>query len=153
MKKNIGFLLPKLETEIHAKIVNHISMLIDNNPDKQILIFCSTAKLGFPPNVPVLHINEAKYFDGEIFVFDMLSALIVKNFKTQSKKYFWIGNNIPWKSNPLDNCKTYSDIFNDKSISFIVSDEHTKDIYSICFQEPAFILKEFNHENLQRIVG
>ena len=80
MIDNIGFFLPKLNGEKHSAIVEHISTYISANPDKQIVVFCSNADIVFPWNVPVLHINEAKYFSGSIMVFDILSALIIKSF-------------------------------------------------------------------------
>tara|TARA_B100001094_G_C18193416_1_gene808897 strand:- start:520 stop:981 length:462 start_codon:yes stop_codon:yes gene_type:complete len=153
MIDNIGFFLPKLNGEQHRAIVDHISTYISKNPDKQIVIFCSNSDIVFPWNVPVLHINEAKYFYGSIMVFDILSALILKDFKTQKHKYFWIGNGTPWFNNPTEDYKTFENIFDDTNITFIVTDETVQDIYEICFNKPKHIFKEFNYENLQKLIG
>ena len=65
---NIGFFLPKLQGEKHTAIIEHISTYISNNANKQIVVFCNNTDVVFPWNVPVLHVNEAKYFDGSIAV-------------------------------------------------------------------------------------
>ena len=150
---NIGFFLPKLQGEKHTAIIEHISTYISNNTDKQIVVFCSNTDVVFPWNVPVLHVNEAKYFDGSIVVFDILSALIIKNFKTQKNKYFWVGSAIPWSNNPSESYQTFQNIFDDKDITFVVADQTIQDIYEICYDKPQHVFKEFNHENLQKLIG
>ncbi len=152
MIDNVGFFLPKLDGEKHAAIVEHISTYISENKNKQVVIFCSNSSIIFPWNVPVLHINEVKYFDGSVVVFDILSALIIKDFKTHNNKYFWIGSAIPWSSQPSENYRTFEDIFDNTDIKLIVTDNTIQDIYEICFNKPEYVSQEFNHENLQRII-
>jgi len=151
MSKNIGFLLPSLNSEQHAAIITHISKLINHNRDKNIIIFSNTPKVVIPNNIPVLSIKESKYFKGKLFVFDLLSALIATKFATQ-EKYFWVGQAIFWQNQPYENFHVFKTIFDQEDMSLIVQNQQVSDIYEICYKKPKYILEEFSHEKLQAII-
>ena len=151
MSNSIGFFIPKLDQDQHKSIVEHISQLISNNKNKNIVIFSNVPKIIIPSNVPILSIKESRYFKGKLFVFDLLSALIIKPFATQ-EKYFWVGKAVLWQNQPYENFYLFKEILDQEDMNIIAQDKQTSDIYEICYKKPKYILEEFSHEKLQAII-
>ena len=148
---NVGFFLPILESEKHQVILEHISKLVKQNRDKQIVVFSCSPKIVVPSDVPVLSLKESKYFKGKLFIFDLLSALLVKSFATQ-EQYFWIGEAIFWENQPQEMFSVFNDIFKQNNMNLIVQNQRVSDIYEICYYKPKYIVEEFNYEKLQRLI-
>jgi hypothetical protein len=150
--KNVGFLLPKLDNETHTqKIVYEISSYIYNNPKDHIVIFSSYNKIIDNYNVPILHINESKFFFGDLFIMDLPSVILSNKYPNISKRYFYT-NSIPWEKNPNFLYTEWLGVYDSNNINIIVSDERLFNIYNICWKKPINIMETFNHDKLAQII-
>ena len=86
MKQDLGFIILKTDnTAMHEAIFKSIKSIIDNNPYNQICVFNSYNEKANTYNVPIVHLNQAKFFYGNIVVFDSLSLMMAKNFPNINK--------------------------------------------------------------------
>lgn len=152
-QQDVGFLIPKINSKPTHGILSHIQKLIEIETNKQIVVFSSYVGTAIPNNIPVLHLSEAKYFFGNLFMFDVSSAILSSSFKNAYHKYLWLGNLIPWAQQPKELYVNYKGIFVDSNINTIVQSQEAYDIYDMCWKSPSYIFKEFNYENVQTIIG
>ena len=87
---NIGFYLLDVDTQNqeHQTILNSINQLCSNRPYDNIVLFNNKFNaLDVDHKYYILHISEAKYFKGILFVFDIKSAMLTKTFPAPKKQY------------------------------------------------------------------
>lgn len=151
MKNDIGFMCFDLKPiEAHNILIKEISKLILNNNEKQICIFNHHSDRAEYDNVPVLPISHAKFFDGDLFLFDIMSLMITQNFPNIKNRYFYTGE-IVW----LNNNNFYyfwKNLFMHPNLKIIASTEGVKDIYTMCWNKEVNIIKQFSYEELDNVL-
>lgn len=151
LKNSLGFVILNIDnSEYYDIIFENINLLIKNNPFTNIVVFSSNCDRLSTLNVPVLHINHAKFFNGDLWLFDMVSLIICKNFTNIKRKIFYC-NDIPWIKNRNNNYEEWKKIYDD-NIQFVAGNKYLFDIYSICWTTPVDIMETFNHEKIQHIL-
>lgn len=135
MNNQIGFYFPLLSNKTLdnsiVEILNNISykyntILFNSQYD---IIDQSTRKFS------VLHCNQAKYFYGILFAFDINSVSVINTFPAPHKKVF-VTSEIFWQNKTYPS-KVWQDlVLND--IDIIAYDTKVYDLYDICFKKPIF---------------
>ena len=92
---NIGFYLLDVEQKNlkQQNILQAINELYEIRPHDNVILF-NNRFLTVDPNQKyyTLHINEAKYFKGILFVFDIKSAMLTKSFAAPRKQLLLVDN-------------------------------------------------------------
>jgi hypothetical protein len=151
LKNSLGFVLLNIENNsYYDTIFDNIKTLINNNPLTNIVIFNSNCDKLSTLNIPILHINHAKFFKGDLWLFDMVSLIISKNFTNINRKILYC-NDMPWIKNRNNSYDEWKKIY-DNNIQFVATNQYLFDIYSICWAPPVDIMETFNHEKIQHIL-
>jgi len=148
---NLGFILLNIENnEIYIKLLQHIAQLIKNNPYANIVVFTNNSNIISSYNVPLLHLNHAKFFNGNLWLFDIVSVILTQKFTNFDKRIFYV-NDMPWIKNRNNSYNEWSKIYH-SNIDFVCSNQYLYDIYNICWKKPLGIMESFDHEKIQSIV-
>jgi len=152
MKKDIGFIMLKIDNNPTSNIImKNISQFIVDNPYKQIVVFNSVNNRICNENVPILHLNQAKFFTGNIFIFDTMSLLFARNF-TNIDTIFMYASNVFWSKNSYSKYLGIESLFSLKNLEFIVPNQELYDIYEMCWKKPLGICENFNYESLKTML-
>jgi len=148
---DLGILCVKLEnTTTSDLILRTAKSLIDNNPYSQICIFNSYSEVIDNHSVPILHISQAKFFKGNLIVFDIPSLILSKNFINLSKRFYY-AHELPW-TKYSQNFKYWSKIFECEDLEIIAKNQQLYDIYDICWKKPIGISEDFSYETIKGLV-
>lgn len=151
IKYNIGFMLLSINNDsYHDNIFQNIKQLINKNSYSNICIFSSNCDKVDTYNIPILHLSHSKFFYGCLWMFDIPSLLIAKNFSNIKQKILYV-KDTPWMNQKNSLYKEWRDIYTE-DVEFVASDQSTYDIYDICWKTPLTIMKNFNHEEIQNII-
>lgn len=150
--KDNGFVLIKIDNStIYSNIFDTILSFIKDNPYSQNIIFNSFSEKIDNSKIPILHLNQAKFFYGNIFVFDFISLILTKKFPNIYKKYFY-AQDIPWESVPNTNYQELCSFLLNNDVEIIAKNQYIYDIYNICWKKPIGISENFDYESLKQII-
>ena len=150
--KDIGFLLIKMNNDsTYNRILKTISDFILNNPYNQYVIFNSFSDKIDTINVPILHINQAKFFYGNLFVFDFISCLLTQNFPNLSNRYLYT-KDLFWTVDPGNSYNEWESILMKDNLNIITHNKYVHDIYDMCWKKPIGISENFTYEELKNIL-
>jgi hypothetical protein len=150
LKNRVGFLLFNIDnSEAYEIILYTISKLIKANYYSDIVIFTNNCDKIHTYNIPMLHINHAKFFNGDLWLFDITGLIFSKNFTNLNKRILYV-NDIPWIKNRNNNYNEWTKLYLDTD--FVTSNEYLYDIYNLCWKKPLDIMENFNHEKIQHIL-
>jgi hypothetical protein len=151
MIKDLGMMCIKLENTTTSKsILKTAKSLIDNNPYTQICIFNSYSEVVDNNSVPLLHLSQAKFFDGNLIVFDIPSLILSKNFINVSNRFYY-AHETPWTQHIMS-FKYWSDIFNSENLEIIAKSQQIYDIYDICWKKPIGVSEDFSYETIKDLL-
>lgn len=151
MTNDLGFLILSIENnEMFHNLLSSIKSFIDKNPYKQICVFNSSSDKVNTFNVPLLHVKQAKFFYGDIIVFDLLSLMLIKNFPNIKNKYFFV-NSIPWENNGFS-FNEWKSLIEQENLSIIAQNQTVYDIFEICWKQPIGIGESFNYETISKLI-
>lgn len=149
---DIGFIVLKLTNNAFCDLVLDCAKgFAKNNPFNQTIIFNSYCDKSITNNIPILHLNHAKFFKGQLFVFDLISVLLSQNFTNISKRYLYT-NDIPWLSSAHTSYSEWAKLYFADNLEIITSNDKLFDIYKLCWKKPLGICEEFNYEKICNII-
>ena len=149
---DIGFIVLKLTNNtLCDSIIDCAQNFIQNNPFDQIVLFNSFCDKTDTGNVPILHLNHAKFFYGKLFVFDLISVLLSQNFTNISKRYLYV-TDIPWLDYPSTPHGEWSQLYMQPNVDIVVSNDKLFDIYKLAWKQPIGICEDLNYEKIQHII-
>ena len=147
---DIGFIMINIDNNVEDSIFKTIQQIESNNPYKQTIIFNSYCNKINTYNLPILHISQAQFFTGVLFLFDLASVLLTNNFPNIKKRILYI-NNTPWSSG-LTSYSEWESLFNQESLELLTANQELYDIYEICWKKPLGISKGFNYEDISPFI-
>lgn len=151
---NIGFYLLDINSknEHHTQILQSINNLCKLRPYDNIVLFNNRYNnVDLDHKYYILHINQAKYFDGILFVFDIKSALLTRTFPCPKKQVLYLTSN-DWVVNNKAPYIFWRDLFMNKDFEIIVSDQKLYTEYDICWRKPIAIIEQYNTEDLSNVI-
>lgn len=133
MSNDISFYCPAIHNnDAH----NHIRKVLNDLSDSYNTIMFNSqynAIDQFVRKYTVLHCNQARYFYGTMFVFDIDSVSVTKEFPAPKHKIF-VAPDIFWQNKMTPSSAWTSLLPEDMHI--ITHDQRIYDLYSICFKKP-----------------
>jgi hypothetical protein len=148
---SLGFILLNIQNnELYDQLLQQIANLIKNNPYYNIVIFTNNSDIIATHNVPILHLNHAKFFNGNLWLFDLVSVILTQKFTNFNKRIFYV-NDMPWIKNRKNSYYEWNKIYN-SDIDFVCSNQYLYDIYNVCWKKPLDVMESFNHEKVQSII-
>jgi hypothetical protein len=115
------------------------------------VIFNSRCDKVSTDNIPILHINHAKFFKGDLFLFDISGLILTKQFTNINKKLLYC-NDMPWIKIRNNNYREWENLYCSNTIDFIVTNKYLYDIYSLSWKEPIGIMESFDYEKIQKLL-
>ena len=98
MNKDIGFYITDIKENNHNHLLDQINIYISNHPYDNVIVFNNSfEKLNLDNKFYILHLNEAKYFNGILFMFNPTDASICSTFPGPIKKVFF-ASDIYWNN-------------------------------------------------------
>ena len=152
MTKDIGFFIPKLSNiQQHDIVLRTARQFIDNHPYNQYVLFNSFYDKIETYNIPILHLSHAKFFYGDLFVFDFISLVIASHFPNISKLYYY-AQNLPWSVSGETPYENWRKVFDLDHLNIISNNQYVDDVYNICWKKTIGISEKFNYEELTKII-
>jgi hypothetical protein len=151
IKNDIGFIMPVLDNNpLIVEICRTVLTLINQNKKMQICIFNHYTEMANLHGAPILPISHAKYFKGDLFVFDLSSLLIAINFPGVNNIYYY-ATDICWSSS-YSNYSAWKKIFYKPNIKIIANNENIHDIYHIAWDNSLGISERFSYEEIAKFL-
>jgi len=151
MTKDIGFVIVSLDNNNTSTILcNTISTFIKNRPDRQISIFNSYCERLDTMNIPMLHISQAKFFNGDLVFFDIPCLLLSKQFPLINKKYFY-AQNAPW-TDIQESYSSWKQLFGQENLNIITKNKYLYDLYNIVWKNAIGTSENFSYEQINQLV-
>lgn len=147
---DIGFYLIDADhSEKCNAIIDTINNMVDSHPYDNIILFNNQYNRIDNNNkkFPILHINQAKYFDGYLLVFDTKSTIISKTFPAPKKQFLYV-DEASWSKDGSIPVLFWHSIFLNPNIILIASNESIKDLLTLCWDPPVSIMPNINAKDL-----
>lgn len=150
---DIGFYLLNIN-DAKFSILEAINNLCIKRPYDNIIIFNNENKTinHDIPKYYFLHINQAKYFSGPLFIFDVKSTLLTKTFPGPKKQILWV-TNPEWSNDPSVSYAFWYNIYMANNIDLVTSDTQLWDIIDLCWKTPSIKPTPLNAEGLDYAIS
>ena len=151
MNNDIGFVILNLEENpLHHSILYAIKQIIDANPYKNVCVFNHECAKVDVLNVPLLHLKHAKFFYGDLFVFDTISLMLAKQFPNIKNKYYYAAT-VPWQNKKYE-YQGWRNMFLQDNLNIICQNQKIYDIYDICWKKPLGIAENFTYDKIHKFI-
>jgi hypothetical protein len=154
MKQNmndLGLLMIKLENnQRNSRILDTAKKIYENNPYSQVCIFNSYSELIDNKNIPILHISDSKFFNGNLLVLDIPSLILSKNFPNIQNRFFY-AENTPWTES-YEDYSYWESIFKHPNLKIITKNQTLSDIYEICWTKPLGISENLDYDDIKHFL-
>lgn len=152
LNKDIGFLIFRLTNSVFCdralECAKNISI---HRPFDQVVVFNSFSDKINTSNIPILHLNHAKFFKGDLIIFDLMGIVMSQNFTNISKRYLYV-TDMPWLNAGSTRYKEWSQVYMANNVEIIASNEKLFDIYKLLWKKPIGICEDLNYEKLQNLI-
>jgi hypothetical protein len=151
MTADLGIMCIKLENNLTSNtILKTARSLIDNNPYNHICIYNSYSEIVDNNFVPILHISQAKFLNGNLILFDIPSLILSNNFIGKLKRFYY-AYETPWTQHSMP-FKYWSQLFDSDNLNIIAKNQYLYDIYDICWKKPIGISEDFSYETIKDLL-
>jgi hypothetical protein len=149
--KDIGFFALNLQNnDLHDKICLLIDTYISKRRTNQIVLFNHSCEKVYTGNIPFLPISYAKYFFGNLVVFDIASLLIAIECVNVNNVYFY-AQNTPWTSN-YTNYDDWSYLFGNPKVKTIANTKDLFDIYNLVWGNSLGISEDISYDKFSQFI-
>lgn len=147
--KNLGFIVLHIDSKISDTILQSINKL-NTKINKKIVIFNSYNNSD-NYNIPILHINQSKFFHGDIVVFDVVSLLIaISCYKLRNIYYY--AYNIPWMVDQATDYKFWSKLLDNNKVKIITQNQEIYNAFDRVWKTPISIAQEISSDEFAKIL-
>ena len=148
--KNVGFLILHIDnSNTMQALLSSIQTIINKDPHNHYVVFTSSIDAVIHNTIPVLHMDYAKYFYGDIWCFDIHGLQLNKVF--HNSKILYYATDTPWLENYLPYTK-WINILADPRINIITNSQELYDLYDICWQQPKAIMENFSYDKIKEFI-
>ena len=152
---DIGFYLLDIDNnnELHRDILKCINEVCKKYPYANIILFNNQFNaLDIDHKYYILHINQAKYFKGILFVFDAKSAMITQTFPSPKYQVLYC-KNTEWSRDTSAPYGFWNNIYNRDNFELITSNQETYDLLEICWKKPLSLIQSINSEEISDVIS
>jgi hypothetical protein len=151
---NIGFYLLDIDVQNqkHTMILNSINALCTARPYDNIILFNNRFNtVDIDHKYYTLHISEAKFFKGILFVFDIKSALLTKTFPAPKKQILHISENT-WSEKKDIPYKFWESIYMNNKFELIADNQDMFELCDICWKTPLSTVQNFQPKDIENVI-
>lgn len=150
---NIGFYLLDVDTsKTHQEILVAINDLCKLRPIDNIVLFNNQFNaIDIDQQYYILHISQAKFFKGPLFVFGTKPAMVTSTFPCSTKQIIYM-NEPEWTQNHELPFTLWANIYLNPDVSLLTNNQTTHDLLRICWKEPLPIINSINAEALNNVL-
>jgi len=151
---NIGFYLLNIDgnNPYQTTILRSIDELCKLRPYDNIVLFNDrTNTVHHSLGHYILHINEAKYFKGKLFVFDPESLVLTKDFPAPSKQILVI-NEAHWAKDKAKPYGLWKSIYESANVELVTMNKDLKSLCSICWKDPLMSISGISGEQFNNVL-
>lgn len=151
---NIGFYLLDIDisNSYHNTILQTMRDLCKLLPYEEIVLFDNQSKVIHEnTGYYVLHINEAKYFKGTLFVFDAKSLALTRHFPAPKKQIF-VMNQADWTLNRTTPYNVWESIYMNDNVDLVTTNSDLNTLCKICWKDPISDINELNGATLRDVL-
>jgi hypothetical protein len=141
-----------VQNQKQTMILNSINALCTARPYDNIVLFnnrFNTIDVGH--KYYTLHISEAKFFKGVLFVFDIKSALLTKTFPAPKKQILHISENI-WSEKKDIPYKFWESIYMNDRFELIADNQDMFELCDICWKTPLATIQNFQPKDIENVI-
>lgn len=152
---DIGFYLLNVQNnnETHRQILSCINNLCARYPYANIILFNDQFNaIDIDHKYYVLHINQAKYFNGILFVFDAKSAMITQTFPCPKYQVLYC-KEPEWSKQTSTPYGFWNNIYNRENFELITSNEDVYNLLEICWKKPLSLIKNIDSEEITNVIS
>ena len=153
MSRNIGCFLFEVVTNIEKEIATMFN-IVASKPNINGSLFTADYqnKIDYLRNFTIFPINEAKYYYGDMIVWDLLSLDMVHKFPNLKTIYYFQGPNIPWINNAHIPKEMWQSLFCNPKIKMITDNQQIQKIFKDTWNSDLFLLKTMTPEGLYEAI-
>ena len=151
---NIGFYLLDVDVQNQKQtmILNSINALCTARPYDNIILFNNRFNtVDMDHKYYTLHISEAKFFKGILFVFDIKSALLTKTFPAPKKQILHISENT-WSAKKDIPYKFWESIYMNDKFELIADNQDMFELCDICWETPLATVQNFQPKDIENVI-
>lgn len=152
---DIGFYLLDIvvNNEKQSAIIDSINNLCKFRKYDNIVLFNNQfARIDSFKKYYTLHIQQAKYFNGFLFVFDTRSAMLTQTFPSPQKQILLLSEP-EWSNNPSLPYSLWENIYMKDNIEIITDNKDTHQLFEICWKKPLHLLESINSEEINNVIN
>lgn len=151
---NIGFYLLDIaqDNQVHTNILKSINKLCEARPYDNIVLFNNRFNtIDLDKKYYILHISEAKYFRGILFLFDLKSLTLSKTFPGPDKQVLFISKP-DWSQNTKLPYSMWHNIYMQNNLELISTNDTIDNLCKICWKDPIAKIENYNHEGIDNVL-
>lgn len=151
---DIGFYL--LDVVPNNSIKNHILTTLNDLcklcPYDNIVLFNDQYnKISTNNKYYILHIQQAKYFDGILFVFDTKSAMLTQTFPSPKKQILYMSD-VEWNKNSSLPYGFWHNMYMKDNMEMITDNLDTYTLFDICWKQPLSLIKQIDSKEIKNVI-
>lgn len=151
---NIGFYLLDISNnnQKHQQILKSINALCESRPFDNIILFNNQFNtVDLDHKYYILHINQAKYFKGILFVFDIKSAMLTRTFPAPNKQVLLV-DTMEWTEKRDIPYKFWYDIYANNNFELIAENKDMFDLCELCWKKPVSVVMNFQPKDIENVL-
>ena len=151
---NIGFLVldVNVQNTKHEKILKSINELCKIRPYDNIVLFNNKFEcVDLDHKYYILHVSQAKYFKGLLFIFDVRTAMLTKTFTTPSKQLFFVDKS-DWGEKTDIPYTFWRDIYMNKNFEIIAENRTIYELCELCWKKPIAEISNFDTQGINDVI-
>jgi len=151
---NIGFYAVDISSDNpdDFKKIESLNKLCELRPYDNIVLFNNSFKyIDRQPKYYTVHISEAKYFKGVLFLFDTKSALLTLTFPAPTKQILF-ANDLQWQEDTRFPYSFWHNIYMNENIELISTNKKADDLCKICWKNPLAYIENYDHEEINNVL-
>lgn len=150
---NIGFYILDIDTSKEKQqMLECINNLCNLRKQDNIVLFNNQFNaVDVNQKYYILHINQAKFFNGVLFVDGTRPALLTNSFPCPSKQILYM-HKAEWTERTDLPFTVWANVYLNPNTSLLTDNFDTYNLMRICWKEPLPLLSAFNAEEINHVI-
>ena len=151
---DIGFYLLDITAENQQQdiFIKSINEFCELNPYYNIVLFNNQFAKIDNKKYYTLHIQQAKYFTGLLFIFDVRSAMLTQTFPSPKKQILYMSD-AEWSNKPAVPYGFWENIYMRDNIEIITDNKDTYNLCEICWKQPLYLLESISGKEFNNVIN
>lgn len=149
--KNLAILIDRFGYNQKCKrICEEINLLAQNPAVNPLIFFAEYGPLPIPINFPIMELVKCVDFSGVFISTDFYTTEVMNNSLFSTKRYFYVWNmDYLYGQYPF---QMLNSLYNNPKTELLARNQHRFNILKNTWKEPAKIVEEFNHKQIEALL-